>query len=117
MYDVRRLEQVVDLYKSIAGMHKPDLISTEDFLNWNALYFQVYKLKNQFSQESDQEKLAKAVSRILAGTFAELKEEIPKMVAEADLDKTMGFYLQMKEEFTAVIKELEESSQHKFAMS
>lgn len=74
------LDEVIIDFEAIAAKHKKDLGSTRMFVHWNTFSMQLFKLALNFSSGGDNQTLADSLDTIIKGSFAELEDEIPRMV-------------------------------------
>ena len=86
------ITEALDSMKSLANLHKPELKSTEDMPHYNVACAQIIKTKRMINNGEDCSDVLPLVDNFLKKSGAELKSELPHMIAEKDLPKAKQFY-------------------------
>jgi hypothetical protein len=107
-------------YEMIADLQRADLTSTEQMPNWNASYMQLLKFERLFALDpqlkNNSGEKAEAITHFLEGTFAEMREELPKLVDNSNMGRALQLYAGMVNMLLSLVDDLTSYQQSSLSM-
>lgn len=102
------IEKVRSTLIKLANLQKPDLEDTSDLINYNEATFQIIKIRALINRDFDSNKILPMVESLQKNALAELESELPKMIAENQLEEATKRYNEIKTDINTIAIELAE---------
>jgi hypothetical protein len=110
MKDLDKIIDVMADFKKIASLQKVDLESTEDMPNYNSSYTQLLKLKGMFSTQESSQSIAQKIRELLVTTYAEMADELQKMIAPENLKTASVIYDDITKKLELIVVNLDQDA-------
>jgi adenine-specific DNA methylase len=105
MTNLEKISAMLEDFRSLAKLHKHDLIDTQELPNYNASFIKLLQMKKLFNSGE----LFKPRKITSFETFYEMKEEICNMVSEEKLELATDLYRSILKNLREVTEVLSKS--------
>lgn len=103
------IEKVRNTLIKLADLQKEDLEDTSDMINYHLASTQLIRIRALIHKDNDPNKIVPMIQTLQKTSLAELKSELPKMIAEHHMQEALQLYEEIKKDLRAIEAVLEQS--------